>query len=396
MKKIIKSVLSLTFLGAMASQSFSLDFGGLFKDYTKVETPDFSYAGLTEQASLDGWVKIPLSKDGKLYFTTEADATIRIYTPKVASPGVDFNFMMNLSLLKLTYTNRIGNGYMQVNMGRFSNSDATGTIVSQETDGIQFTYSNDVLTIFAHAGYTGLTNARYNTIVDSNKTTFVPNPKLVYQFNSPYVLGSLSFGLPYLFSNQSMSFEAVATVGLPGIFANNLGFNRFYGSLLMNGPLLSNLFYSASTTFGFTTYQDSFLGASNLTKFSIVYYPEVISSSINFDFVYASGNNGFLKPFNTFTSQTASLSMDDAGYSGIIKANLGGTIRPVNALFLGLDMAAIFDCMDGFGFEGFQWSTQAQIQFFTDFKVGLSVNQFYGSDSSKNNTAFTLNFVLAF
>ena len=393
MKKIVKTLASLAFIGTFAVSLHAVDFGGLLKNDTKFTTPTFQYVGLNQVDSLVGWIKLPITKNGKIYFSAEADATFMYTTPNLSANMGTASFLANLSLCKVTMYNNVWNGILQLNLGRFSNSDSTGRAISQTLDGAQVTFSSNYVKEIVSAGYTGLTNARYDSIIESGTTTFKADPNAVYQPNSPYIVTGISAALPYLFANQTIGFEGYATFGVGGIFGSNIGTNRFYATAMANGPIIQSLYYALSTTFGISG--EGKVG--NLSKFSITYYPPALNSSVSAEVLYASGNNGFLSPFTGFTRQTAYLAGNgDTEYSGIIKIGATGTIRPLEMLFINLGADVVLSCMDSFDYTGFQWHSQLDFQPFTDLKIGLSAQQFIGKDSSRNNMAFGLNVVFAF
>ena len=392
MKKLVKTAAVLGMLGTIATGVYAFDFGGLFKNNTKFSTPSFEYAGLDQMDSLSGWVKVPLTQDEKVYFSAEADATFQYSNSNLSLGGQagTASFYLNLPLCKLTLYSNLWNGIFQLNAGRFTAADSTGMILSQTTDGIQGTFSSNYVKAILYAGYTGLTNSRTDYIIDGDSSTFSYDASAVYQFNSPYALTSLSVALPFLFSNQTLAFEGLAAFGLPGITGDNSGDNRYYLTALMNGPIVKNLYYSVSTTFGLGD------GVTNLSRAAFTFYPTVLDSSVALEILYASGNNGFLSPFRGFTSQSAYLASGSTEYSGIIKAGLSGSIRPVSKLFISLGTDVVMSVADSFGYSGFQWFTQLQYQPFTDLKVGLAANQFIGQDSSLNNMGISLNLTFAF
>ena len=393
MKKIVKTLASLAFIGTFAVSLHAVDFGGLLKNDTKFTTPTFQYVGLNQVDSLVGWIKLPITKNGKIYFSAEADATFMYTTPNLSANMGTASFLANLSLCKVTMYNNVWNGILQLNLGRFSNSDSTGRAISQTLDGAQVTFSSNYVKAIVSAGYTGLTNARYDSIIESGTTTFKADPNAVYQPNSPYIVTGISTALPYLFANQTIGFEGYATFGVGGISGSNIGTNRFYATAMANGPIIQSLYYAFSTTFGITG--EGKVG--NLSKFSITYYPPALNSSVSAEVLYASGNNGFLSPFTGFTRQTAYLAGNgDTEYSGIIKIGATGTIRPLEMLFINLGADVVLSCMDSFDYTGFQWHSQLDFQPFTDLKIGLSAQQFIGKDSTRNNMAFGLNVVFAF
>lgn len=391
MKKTVKKVASLVLAGAVISNAFALDFGGLFTNNSKLDTQSFSTLELVQLDSLTGWIKTPVSADEKLYFAAETEATYRLGVSDLSqADSTRSSFFLDLSLCKLTYYTQAWGGILNINFGRFLVNDSTRNVLAQTTDGAQLTFNSNVVKAIAYAGYTGLTNSRSYTILDSPKSTFKKDDSAVYQFNSPYVVTGISVSLPFLFKNQTIGFEGFGMFGLPGIAGDNSGDIRIYATAIMNGPIVQNLYYSVSSTFGF------FDGISNLTKAEITYYPPVLSSAITFGATYASGRNGALKPFTGFTSQKASLAYDSPEYRGILKTGLSGTMHPTDKIFCNLAADAVFSCMDGFDYNGFQWLAQFQYQIFTDLKAGLSAYQFYGKDSRQNNTSFTLNLVFAF
>lgn len=392
MKRVTKIIASLIFAGSFVSNIFALDFGGLFKNVSKIDTQSFESLALNQRDSIVGWFKAPITNDGRLYFSIETDATFRYSVPALEKgfAGGSPNFMMDLSLLKITYFNNVWNGLLQLNGGRFLVSDSTGLICAQNADGVQATFNSNIFRAILYAGYTGLTNSRYGTILDGSDSTFKTNSSSVYHFNSPYLIAEGSFELPYLFANQTIGVEAFGFIGMPGINGDNSGYNRLYITALLNGPIISGLYYSASTTF------EVLNGVSNLSTLSLTCYPTALSSSVSANLVYASGENGALKPFKGFSSINSSYSYDDPEYSGILKTGISGTIRPTDIVFISAGVDAVFSCPKEFDYSGFQWKAQAQFQIYTDFKVGFSAYQFYGKNSSQNNTGFALNVDFAF
>ena len=388
MKTIVKKILSALVLSVAAGSALNaLDFGGTFFNTSRIYTNDWDPVALAQQDGITAWLKSPLSADGKIYLAAEGTALFKYAASDLSDSGSGkAAFYFDLGLLKLGYALNVGPMLMQIDAGRFFVSEGTGLIFAQTFDGAEINLTSNRFNLGAFLGYTGLTSAHFVSMVSDGT---VPNNS-VYYCSSPYIAAGVNFSLPYLFANQTLGAEFVAAIGVPGVSKDNSDEKSSYISLLMNGPIVANLFYNFSTTLGIKD------GISNLTQFNLSYYPPVLDASIDFSAIYASGENGPLKAFKGITAVTASYAYSDPNLSSMMKLGLSGSIKPLDVFFVGLGADLIFDLTDSFEYGGFEWIASAKYQIFTDLQVGLSFLQYYDKNEYDNNSVLTLNVILAF
>lgn len=386
----ISAILAGLLLGASA---FAVDFGGSFDNLTKISTNTYEKWTLSQQDGLTAWLKVPFNDAGNLYLATEGSIFYRFSVPNLSNFSSNrSDFLFDIGLFKLGGVFNIGNGIVQLNLGRFYLNDVTGIILSQTADGVQGAYTNDLFKASVYFAYTGFTNSQFGTINDNSKTsTYVPNYKKPYSFNSPYIVTGATFSAPYLFANQTVGAEIYGMFGTKGLRGSNSGYNRTFLTLFMNGPIVKNLFYTLSTTLGFND------GVSNLTMGTLTYYPDFMSSSISLDASYATGESGSIKAFRAFSSNQATYATNAPEYTGLLKIGLRGSIKPMESLYTSLGSDIVFDSGSDFGYRGIQWDANVKYQAFTDLQLALGFKQFFDSKKeSNNNTSITFSASLAF
>ncbi|MBO4319398.1 MAG: hypothetical protein J5857_02905 [Treponema sp.] len=391
--KLIRKI-SAALLGlVLASSVFAVDFGGEIENNTKLSTRNFETWGLSQQDGLTAWLKVPFNESGNLYLATEGTLFLNCSIPNLsnASKG-NVDFLVNIGLFKLGGVFNIGDNLLQLNLGRFYLTDVTGLVLSQTADGVQGVFTSDFFKASIYGAYTGFTNARFGSINDNpSKSTYVPDYKKVYSFNSPYIVTGATFSAPYLFANQTVGAEVYGMFGTPGLRGNNSGYNRTYLTLFMNGPIVKSLYYTLTTTLGFNN------GVSNLTVGTLSYYPDFKSSSVSLNASYASGETGSIKAFRSFSSNTATYASNSPEYSNLLKVGLRGSIKPIDSLYTTLGSDIVFDAGNDTGFRGIQWDATARYQVFMDLQVSLTAKQFFDFKENKNNnTSFSINASLAF
>ena len=407
MKKVsVRTLCTALALAFISLPVFSVDFGGTVTNTSKAHSKDFTGLYLKQQDGFNAWIRFPLTKSGKSYFVAEGNATYQFTGTDLLNPEAakDNLFLANLELFKLAHTIDLSYGTsVTLSAGRFYFTDLSGVTFSQASDGISVQYASQNLVISSYTGYTGLLNAQYVTELNASDSTYTFAPNSIYAFASPYYIAQTAVSLPYLFANQTFTLEALAALGTPGLSqATNAGYSRFYGTIAFNGPLSSKVFYNASSTFS-TEYVSGgeFRGISNLSKLSIDWFTGKLSSVLSYRLVYASGENGFLKPYKGFTSSSATYALDTPEYTGLLLSGISGSIKPAENLLVSADMSAVFNCAtaEAFGYDGVQFGLNAGYQLFTDVFLGLNATQYIskatGADSA-NKTAVTANIVIAF
>lgn len=388
MKRNVRKIFAaVVFSLAGAFSLGALDFGGTFFNTSRLYTNDWDPVALSQQDGLTAWLKAPLSKDGKIYLATEGTALFKFSVSNLSNFGAGKpSFYLDLGLLKIGYLLNVGDSLLQLNAGRFFMDDMSGLVFSQTSDGASASFTTNRFVASAFAAYTGLTNAHFVSMTDDVSV----DSDSIYSCSSPYLVAGAGVSLPYLFANQTLGAEFFAAIGANGPSGSNSGNVRSYVTLALNGPVVKELFYEFSTTFGFKD------GVSNLSSFKLSYYPPLMDSAVNFSLLYASGENGGIKPFRTVTKGSASYAYSDPDLSGVFKAGLSGSIKPLENLFVGLETGLVFDLAESFAYDGFEWALNAKYQLFTDLQLGISVLQYYDVDKYDNNSVLTLNAVIAF
>ena len=400
-KNILKNVtLSLIFTFAVSSV-FAVDFGATIDNSSKLYTNDFSSCSLDQTDSVLTWTKINFLNSGTTYLALEGLFSYEYTNSALGSEDADKlnDFILDLTLFKFFHTLKLNSrNTLSFSAGRFFISDSTSTILLQNADGLLTKYETPHAKLSLYCGYTGLLNAKSITMLNSSDVTFSYDSSLVYDWNTSYLVASLSGGLPFILFNQSISLEVLSLTGLHGPYTLNtentttIGDNRFYATLFVNGPLSTEIFYTFSSTF--STY--NFTEVANLSKAKVDFYFPFMNGAASINAVYASGENGFLTSFKGITSNTASYSYDEPEYSGLLKAGASASIKPVSNILVTLGSDAVFLCPEStFSYGGFEVYANASYQIFTDLNLSLNAYYYKSSDSTTDNAGATLKVAVA-
>ncbi len=370
-----------------AQNLFAIDFGGYINNNTNVTGDSFSslYVDQTDQAG--AWIKVPFDNDSRQYLTTEAFVQYEyVSSSKTNVLAFDCNLLKYSGLFNLG-----SSGKFSVQAGRFFTSDATNHILRQTNDGLMLSLKFPRFNANLYGGYTGLLNAQNVTILNSSSSEYSFDSSLPYALAAPYCTAIASLSTPFLFLNQTLSLQFM---GFWGAGQSTAGYNRYYATLKLNGPLASFVYYTADTTF---STQDNFASFSNLSDLSINFYIPVMSAEIAIKGTYASGNNGFLKAFKGFTSMTATYSLNEPEYSGLIKGGFSFALKPVSSLYLGGGTNIVFDCPESaVTYSGTEWFASAVYQVFSDLQLGLDASEYISADGTCDKINFTVKAVIAF
>lgn len=403
-----KASIILIFLLAgmcVCTSAFAFDFGGTLDNSSKLSTNAFETFGLSQTDSLGLWFRAALNNTGTIYFATEGTAQVEYDADDItALTDGDATWLLDVNLFKLTTIAKPSIGTLQINWGRFFVSDVTGVILSQNSDGMQAVFASERFSLGAYIGYTGILNAKAVSMVyeltagDDDITGTYPNANYnadaLYELASPFIVTGANLSLPYVLFNQTVSAEFYAMIGSGNDRGSNKDIDRYYATLAFNGPIVQNLFYTLSSTLGFVKDRS---GAGNLTQATLSYYiPEVKNTALTFSATYASGKNGGIQPFYTFTRNEASYAYTAHLYSGILKAGISASIKPFAALYVAAGADVVCDCAADFGYSGFEWAATMRYQLFSDVLVGLSANQFIAKDKDLNSMVLALNASISF
>lgn len=393
-------------LFALSLNVFAFDFGGLITNNSALKNHGDGDFKFDQKNSASAWFRAPFDKTGENYFATEV-----IYDFESDFDSEQTTNVLDLNLFELSLFKNVGSSKIGMNIGRFYFSDITGTIFTQNSDGLKFSFHNDWMNISAYASYTGLLNAHNAEIITTAAKTFysdgttpwVEDPTLyssvdndkIYDFAKKYAVAEFSVGFPYLFAGQSVSLEFLGAFGL-----EEDSFNRMYATLALDGPIFQTLFYNISSTVGLVDY-DGETKISNLSKVGLNYFLKKFSFGVNA--VYASGEQGGLSSFEGFTKNTSTYAARDFLYSGIIKTGVAASFKPLNALLFNLGSDVVFNAVAGdenedIEYFGFQYSADALWQVKSDFQLGFAASQFIDKDNLDDvrKTSFSVKAALSF
>ena len=384
-----KTVLSAAFAVLLLAPLCAFDWGGKLNSTTKYQGDKFNSLFWYESAGVHLWFTSPIGS--KLYFGTDASYEFR-YDQK----GGTVKNIVDINLFKLSGTFHPNQkDTFEFGAGRFSVNDATGIIFNQTSDGIYAKYSWPVCSVSLYGGTTRLLNSHDVVILRrfSDTTVKSEHASFVYVLGPSYIPLGLSLYFPSLFLNQDITLEQWGFIDYSGD-----GYNRFYTTLMFSGPVLSNLFYAASTTLSMAN-TASFPNLSNLSKLTLSFYPAE-KASIGFSGVYASGDHGAVSPFRGFTSQTAVLASETAGfgteYESKLKAEISGTYTFLSRVYVGASAAAVFACPNTFSYNGFQWRIDAIWNIFHDLQLSSAIYQYVGKNGGNDKLCLSVSGAFVF
>ena len=400
MKITSKRILAIAALASLAQLAFSTETGGLISNDTKFENIEKDGSlKLDQKNGINLWLRTPVSEDGESYFAAEGSFQFE-HDGRIEDSDKKMKLYADVNLFKLVVKKELEAGNVTFSAGRFFNSDLTGVIFTQNADGVKLDAEISRLNVSLYGAYTGLLNAKNITILGKGdiKTDLTDKEKTVYVMANKFAVGGLTVSLPYIFASQTVSLE-----GFAAFSAESTKYNRFYGTFALNGPIVSPLFYSVSSTMGFAKYDDQDMEKGNLTKGSLSIYPDYKSMAVSFNALYASGEQGSFKRFQGFTSGTAVNSLSEPEYSGLMKLGLSASIKPVEKLLLFANGDLVFDAAAGeenkdIKQAGFQYMAGLNFQAVSDVLLGASFGQFIGKEDYEqgNKTQLKINAAIAF
>ncbi len=397
MKVTLKNVFAVISALAIAQSVFALETGGLLTNDSKfLNAEKDGSLKLDQKNGINLWFRNPVSQDGSSYIAGEGSFLFE-KDMRIEDSEKQLKLYADLNLLKLVAKKELESGNLVFSAGRFYNSDLSGLVYTQNGDGVKLEASLSGVEFSVFGAYTGLLNAKNITIL-GNDTDLTDKEKTVYVMANKFAVGALTLSLPYFAANQTLSIEGFGALSL-----ESTKFNRFYGTVALNGPLFTPVFYNISSTMGFAKYDEEDMVKGNLTKGAISVYPDFKSMSFSLNGLYASGKQGSFEAFQGFTSNTAVNSLKEDEYSGIALAGISASIKPVEnfLFFAGADV--VFDTLAGeeqksIERSGLQYSAGFNWQVVSDVSLGANLSQFIGKDdyADYNRTQFRITAALAF
>lgn len=397
MKVTLKNVFAVISALAIAQSVFALETGGLLTNDSKfLNAEKDGSLKLDQKNGINFWFRNPVSQDGSSYIAGEGSFLFE-KDMRIEDSEKQLKLYADLNLLKLVAKKELESGNLVFSAGRFYNSDLSGLVYTQNGDGVKLEASLSGVEFSVFGAYTGLLNAKNITIL-GNDTDLTDKEKTVYVMANKFAVGALTLSLPYFAANQTLSIEGFGALSL-----ESTKFNRFYGTVALNGPLFTPVFYNISSTMGFAKYDEEDMVKGNLTKGAISVYPDFKSMSFSLNGLYASGKQGSFEAFQGFTSNTAVNSLKEDEYSGIALAGISASIKPVEnfLFFAGADI--VFDTLAGeeqksIERSGLQYSAGFNWQVVSDVSLGANLSQFIGKDdyADYNRTQFRITAAIAF
>lgn len=379
MKKIFLSFCLFSFVAFSIS---AFDWGGVVNNNTQVAANADAGVGVTQSNAAYLWMQSSFSDD--LLFSSEVMYKYKFNANKEYN---SFENIFDIDLIKLSGSSYIGAGNLDFSVGRFMVSDITGSVFAQISDGLLLNYGIKNIDISLYAGYTGLLNAHNVSIlnkdgnVDSIKNDF-------YSLCKPFI--PISFGATFqqMFLQQSVSLFTDMFID-----ASGKKDNRFYATLALDGPFSQGLYYDFSTTLASYTFKEIAL----YSKIKLhVFITEYLYASAGFE--YASGKNGAIKPFKTFTSRPIVSAYESIETSGVMLPSLSISGN-FGDIYTSLDSKLLIDCADSsVAVWGPELVASIVYNLFYDVQFGLDGVAFWDlkNDGKLSNYSATLKINVAF
>lgn len=357
------------------SNGFAFEWGGVFDNGSTIGydiSSNNAEVSFNQKNGLHVWFSNPLSKDGVWKFNSE----IAYIADIKAQRDPLFQNILDLTLLKVSGQVPIKNFLMDVSVGRFFISDKTENIFSTTSDGAYLKFNFSRIGIGGYVGFTGLLNSLNESKIWGIKDKSVAQ---FYKLQYPVIPIIMSFDLPSLFANQNLSFQVLGSIDC----ANEVG-NKFYGTVLLDGPIYSKLFYSVQTTFGTT----NFANVMNYTSFNLMWFP-LSFVNVNAGVQYASGNEELKGIFSAYSSVTSTSkeSIKDLPITDCLLP--AASIVFYNGPFYSkLEVKCDLDILNTqgnlFSIRGYYGKLNSTFNIFSDLQIGLDLNLYVGATESKD------------
>ena len=374
-----KSLFLAAVLSAVLLPAFSVEWGGIFKNNSKISS-NFKTASFKQSDSIYLWSNQYLNKDGSLYASEEILFKFDYYSSyKIIVNTVD------IDLLKITGDFELEGSNLFFGAGRFIANDLSNVVFAQNCDGLSVKYTLPLVEFSMYAGYTGLLNSNAVVMLDSDGTSFAPANK-VYALSHRFVPLSAGVSFPVLFGNQSIELQGNAFIDLAATDKS-----RYYGEFKISGPIANSVYYNVVTVLG----SESFKNLTNYTAVDFYYFP-IRTVMVDGGIEWASGDEGIFKPFTGITSRPVCNSAAYPETSGVlaVKAVAGVSLKD---FYISGTGKVVMPSALSYSVKGFEADVSASYNIFTDLKVGLDATVFVDlKDSTDNNFTATLRVALAF
>ena len=364
-KLLIGAVLALF---VIISPAASAEWGGILKNDSQALLPGFKDFSFSQSDSLYLWLSSPLGESG-MYFSGEG---MYKFTLTAGDGDSTFTQVADVDLFKLSGDYKTNKGVFSFSAGRYMITDSTAVIFAQNFDGASVKYAGNKFSFSAFGGYTGLQNSLNVTMLSKDGYAFISENK-IYNLANAFVPAGVTFELPSLFTNQSLSFQGLAFIDF-----GSEKYNRFYGTLLLSGPISNNFYYNLATSFG----TSDFTSLMNYSVLNFYLYPNDFLS-VAFGAEYASGKNGPFSPFLGVTSRKVVNSLTAPETSGAIVPNAVCS-AVINNMYFGITSKFLMAIPESkVETKGVEADFTFICSVFTDLQIGFDLVSYF--DISKNN-----------
>ena len=372
MKRVLTSIfITACILGSV----FAVEYGGLVTSDSTLKQNGTEALVFAEQLDASAYLKVPFSQDGNTVLSTEFAYRFQYDSSQV-------NNFINLSLLKISHTQEISEGKMNVAAGRYIMADGTGKIFNQTSDGLFGSYQTSSMMASMYFGYTGLVNSFFTSMnvggLTGEYTGFTSD---FYTSSLPYLVVSADFSLPNLFAQQNLSVGSWNFIG-----TQKLKSNKLYGTISMNGPLMENLYHNTNVVLA-GILADGTSNFAGLAATTVTYYFNYMGLAANAGLTYAS------KEFQPVTSISGLVTGEP--WSNLFVPAVSVSMLPLSALYVGAETNLVL-LADGMEYTGVGLAAVVSYQLFSDVAFSLNANTFIAKEEAARQTKISLKAAISF
>lgn len=377
----MKKLILCGVLACLLSSVFALAWGGVVDNSTGLsENNDFSALSLSQSNGLHLYLNAPFNEDGTLKFVAEGVVKYSLNNNFKTNDST-FKIIADCDLLKFSGKWTTGNGSVALDLGRFTMADFSGSVFTQKADGLYFSYNSQSVKLGLYGGYTGFQN-RLNVSMADNDFDKDDN---VYKLCVAYIPLMADISYKSLFETNTIGIQGEYFIPLSDKYTQ-----KFYGTLLLSGPLGLVGSYTLKGTFGLNKMEYPMLDAGADLSFYLG-----TSAIVSMGGEFISFESDGLKQFITVTSR--SVSRDPLFEGGIVpRLSLIFAKDKIYASFGGKALLAM--SKDENKFHGIDASAGLLYNLFSDLQIGCDFGAYIGFGDFKDfsNYSAALKLTLAF
>ena len=366
MNTLTRKIAAAVCSAAVTAAAFAVDGGASADSQSKFSGTKLDALSLEQSEKASAWIAVPFTKD--IAFDVRGYYRYSYTAPlSDMQPGIN-NHRLDLTRAALAWRIPLDTSKkVNITAGRFYADDLTSCIFSQTSDGLRIAYSMPAFACSAYGGYTGLVNAKSYTVQGLSYDIKADQP---YQLNAKYIAAGLKLQTPSLINNQTFGAEFTGFFNIDTAESTD-GQNRAYGTFAADGPIVSKLYYSLSSSLGVLYGGSGDPVFGNLSKASVIWYPGFLSSSVSANGIYATDK---FMPF-TFTG----ISINDMfACSNVLKTGLVLSVKPAQKISCTADGYVFFASTADTGAltaSAVQWTASGKWKITSDAFVSLTAGQ---------------------